>query len=111
MHLRALLTELTGLTEELFDPKKFNKNKIAFQMLFYAMLLDEKQPVKLAPYILRNISKNNRGDEKIVDETEVEQYKERLKLLVKEIFSSEISFYGNRGTRTCEWCPYSPICY
>ncbi|MDP3398351.1 MAG: PD-(D/E)XK nuclease family protein [Bacteroidales bacterium] len=97
--------------EELFDQKKFNKNKIAFQMLFYAMLLDEKQPVKLAPYILRNISKNNRGDEKIVDETEVEQYKERLKLLVKEIFSSEISFYRNRGTRTCEWCPYSPICY
>lgn len=97
--------------DDLFETKKFNKNKVAFQMLFYAMLLDEKQPVKLAPYILRNISKNSGGDEKVVDESEVEQYKEMLKILVKEIFNPEISFYGNRGTRTCEWCPYSPICY
>lgn len=100
-----------SLMEDLFDAEKYQKKKVAFQMLFYAMILSEKDPVKISPYVLRNFGKNGSQEEMLIDSNEIENFREHLKDLIAEIFNPQINFYANRDSKACDWCPYSPVCY
>lgn len=96
---------------ELFESAGFEDKKVAFQMLFYAMILDVKQEIKIAPYILRNMGKSGGSDQKEINPTDVKIFREGLTEVIKEIFDSGVKFSGNRGSNSCKWCPYSSICF
>lgn len=96
---------------DLFDYKRYNDKKVAFQMLFYSMLLDPSDEISIAPYILRDIGRNGDIQEMVVSRVEIDNFRELIKELICQIFDPEINFTPNKGTKSCEWCPYSSICY
>jgi CRISPR/Cas system-associated exonuclease Cas4 (RecB family) len=107
--------------ESLFGREK-DRNKAAFQTILYAMLyLKNSGATKgVMPSL---ISRNNvyEGKNKFslfLEKEEVtdvsvlmNEFEERLKLLLEEIFNPQEVFDQTDDLETCKFCPYREICY
>jgi hypothetical protein len=107
--------------ESLFGREK-DRNKAAFQTMLYAMLY-LKNNGSVSGVMPSLISRNNVYDgknqfglflekEEITDASRfMEEFEERLKLLLNEIFNPEEAFDQTDDTETCRLCEYRQICY
>lgn len=110
--------------EELFTAKPTERNSAVFQTFLYTWIIGEKGEFKnLIPalYYVRNIYSQN-FDWRIyqsanrkriaVDDFEGyrDEFKDRLFLLINELFGSDIPFSQTEDVKYCEHCPYNKIC-
>ena len=95
---------------ELFDGKYMNRNRVVFQMIFYAYMVDIDEEVEIAPYFLRSIFKE-KGESMIVDRDILNGFSGLLGNTLAQLFDTNIPFAGREKDRLCEMCPYNQICY
>ncbi|NHE55994.1 PD-(D/E)XK nuclease family protein [Cyclobacterium sp. GBPx2] len=113
--------------ESLFDRNDGARNKAAMQTFFYGLLYEanfpeNRLPLKPALFNLREIFKDDfnpylqevtgRGKRKEVsDYAEYrDDYVEKLRLSLEEIFDPDQSFDQTEDHQKCQYCPFSGIC-
>ncbi len=96
--------------DALFDASASSRNKVAFQMYIYALLLGNSEEVIAEPFFIRELAKGNSFSE-ILTKDSLDEYEERLKVLLKELFQSKKPFTATSDKKVCEWCRYNTICY
>lgn len=113
--------------ESLFDRNDKSRNKAAMQTFFYGLLYEanfpaNRLPLKPALFNLREIFKEDfnpylqevigRGERKEVNDYGAyrEEYVERLKLSLEEIFDPNQVFDQTEDHQKCQFCPFSSIC-
>ena len=100
----------TACLDTIFD----GKAKTSFQLLTYAMLLNlgdaSKEEFQLAVYDVKNLF-NSAVQTKFCPKETLEQFKERLRALLEEIFNPQVPFSGvEAGSDACKYCPAKAIC-
>ena len=112
--------------DSLFDRSNMKRNKAAFQLLFYCMLYAENNPsetLKIVPglYGMRSVF-NEKFDFRLICKTDKEaetvtnariflpDFKEKLGLLIDEIFDKNTAFSQVDDQKVCEYCPFITIC-
>jgi RecB family exonuclease len=96
--------------DALFDAPASSRNKVAFQMYMYALLLGSSEDVIAEPFFIRELAKGNSFSE-IVTRDRLDEYEGRLKALLAELFRSKKPFTATSDKKVCEWCRYNTICY
>lgn len=108
--------------ESLFIPDK-DRNKAAFQTLLYTLLYKTNYSVGQARLVPGLISRENLFRDKfefglkmerepITDANKIlQEFEDRLRLLLEEIFNPEEKFYQTTVLESCRICPYQQICY
>ncbi len=96
----------------LFEDARY---KAEFQLLLYAYIVSKnkkQQPMQAAFYALREINSGlrylNNGES--IPQTELDEFEERLKMLLNEIFNEEIPFAQTDDWDKCTNCAYKIIC-
>ena len=105
--------------ESLFLPSD-NRNKAAFQTMFYAHAVFEQLktviPIVPSVYGARSVFTTDFnpifqiGGQNLVYQNYSEEFKENLSVLFNDIFNPEISFSQTEDARKCKLCPYNLIC-
>lgn len=105
--------------DELFEREAKDPKKEILQALIYSWILNQQSDEKHilpAIYSLRNFFNDNfnpyikfNRNELIFDEIK-EEFEEKLKELVGEIYSAENSFSQTPHFDNCRYCPYREIC-
>ena len=95
---------------ELFDGNYLNRNRVLFQMLFYAYMMDIDTEIGIAPYFLRSIFKEPEQD-MVVEPSMLNEFSGLLANTLSQLFDADIPFAGRERDRLCEMCPYSQVCY
>lgn len=95
--------------EDLFDTTSKSRNKIAFQMILYALMIDSKDSVTISPYLLRELFRDT-DLEMVVDKEILEEFSILLNSTLMKIFDSGTPFIQTEDLKKCEYCPYSVIC-
>ncbi len=102
--------------DALFESGGVSSNKVAFQMMLYALMLERDKEVffdgdvKLAPYFIRSLVKQA-NSEMSVNSEQINCFKERAITLIEEIFDPSVPFKGSENEKVCRWCPYTSICF
>lgn len=98
--------------DELFvNPDK----KALFQLYFYALLYNlnfPNKPVKTGFYIARNLGSGIswNADGNIVQDSDMEKFKNQLSIKLSEILNPEIDFVQTQDIKQCTYCAYKTIC-
>lgn len=109
--------------ESLFVPSEKRSNYI-FQTFLYAAIMSKKQDLKVAPsllYIHRAASENysptvclkepRKQEEPVTDfSIHEEEFRDRLNLLLQEIFSPELNFEQTSIEKKCTYCDFKTFC-
>ncbi|MEN6619175.1 MAG: PD-(D/E)XK nuclease family protein [Rikenellaceae bacterium] len=95
---------------DLFDGKNSQRNKIALQMILYALMLYNKENLIISPYLLRELFKDDSNLEMIVGEDILTEFSDSLNATLIKIFDSDTPFVQTEDSRKCSYCPYSVIC-
>lgn len=96
--------------ESLFDSSFNRRNKVAFQMFLYSLLLEYKGELIAEPYFIRELAKK-KSHRIFIDEPQKEEFRKLLIELLDQIFNPEISFCATQNTDICKWCDFNSICY
>ena len=111
--------------DSLFDTENVKRSKEAFQAFVYTCLYHEKNPqsvVQPGLYVLRNMTGADYTPQFREGSTEknsrlilsfnphMEEFLERLDLLLTEIFNPEIPFAQTEVQKRCEHCDFNSIC-
>ncbi len=96
--------------QDLFDTTSRQRNKIAMQMILYALMLYDNKPVIIAPYLLRELFKEDSSLEMIVDKELLEEFSGSLNNTLLKIFDSTSPFIQTDDIVRCGYCPFSVIC-
>jgi CRISPR/Cas system-associated exonuclease Cas4 (RecB family) len=110
--------------DDLFESIPTQRNQAIFQTFLYALMLKRKfdySKLTPAPYYLRNICKSdfdyhvyrseNRIKSKVTDFDEYsEEFQDKLRGLIDELFDEKIPFSQTEDTKHCINCPYNAIC-
>ncbi len=96
--------------QDLFDTTARQRNKIAMQMIMYALMLYDNKPVIIAPYLLRELFKEDSGLEMIVDKELLDEFSGSLSTILGKIFDSTSPFIQTDDLIRCSYCPFSVIC-
>ncbi|OFY44041.1 MAG: hypothetical protein A2X18_07930 [Bacteroidetes bacterium GWF2_40_14] len=96
--------------QDLFDTTARQRNKIAMQMIMYALMLYDNEPVIIAPYLLRELFNEETSLEMIVDKELLEEYSVSLGNTLVKIFDSTTPFGQTDDLMKCGYCPFSVIC-
>ena len=109
--------------DELFSPSDLSKSKKEiFQALLYAIILNSddkpKLPIKPVLYSLREIFNTDFkpeilfNKEPVINISEVQnEFIEKLKLLIIEIFHNDVPFEQTTDLQRCKYCDYKIICH
>lgn len=97
--------------EELFTKPK----KTLFQLYFYAYLYKKNFPEKIIKtgfYVARSIGGGILfpGNGTPVEAEVMNEFSDRLKLLLDELYDPAIPFSQTEDLKRCEYCPYKIIC-
>ncbi len=96
--------------ESLFDSSFKSRNKVAFQMFLYSLLLEHNGELIAEPYFIRELVKG-KSHRIFVDEQQKEEFKNLLIELLDQIFNPDISFCATENSKVCEYCNFNSICY
>lgn len=96
--------------ESLFDSSYNKRNRVAFQMFLYSLLLDYSGNLIAEPYFIRELAKN-KIHRLFIDDNEKEEFRSMLIKLLEEIFNPEVPFTATANRDICEWCDFNSICY
>ncbi|MFA7135909.1 MAG: PD-(D/E)XK nuclease family protein, partial [Bacteroidales bacterium] len=96
--------------ESLFDSSYNKRNRVAFQMFLYSLLLDYSGNLIAEPYFIRELAKN-KIHRLFIDNNEKEEFRSMLIKLLEEIFNPEVPFTATANRDICEWCDFNSICY
>jgi len=96
--------------ESLFDSSSKSRNRVAFQMFLYSLLLEYTGELIAEPFFIRELAKNN-FHRIFIDSVQKEEFSKMLKELLDQIFNSDISFTATENTDICKWCDFNSICY
>lgn len=96
--------------QDLFDTTARQRNKIAMQMIMYALMLYDNKPIIIAPYLLRELFKEDQSLEMIVDKELLDEFSVSLSNTLLKIFDSTSPFVQTLDTNMCSNCPFSVIC-
>ncbi len=104
--------ELTADFEKVFSNPDF---KAAFQLFYYVMLVRKEFkniPLKAGLYVMKQLSGGISflNNDEIISEKMMDEFEERLKLLLEEIFNPALSFTQTEDLKQCSYCPYAAIC-
>ena len=109
--------------ESLFTPAKKRSNYV-FQTFLYAAIMCRKQPLKVAPsllYIHRaatetyspviQMGESRKPKEPVEDFSIYEtEFRERLQVLLEDIFNPEIPFTQTEIVEKCTYCDFKTLC-
>lgn len=108
----------------LFDRQFKERNKAAFQTLFYSLLYIKNETdmadVKVVPGLMNrlNLFQDNftfglhyRG--KVLEDATplLPEFEDNLEKLLTEIYDPAVPFDQTTDTRKCDWCSYNEICF
>lgn len=96
--------------ESLFDPSFNRRNKVAFQMYLYALLLEHRGELIAEPYFIRELAKG-KSHRIFIDELQKDEFKLLLVDLLDKIFDPKIPFSATENSDICKWCDFNSICY
>lgn len=118
-------TSYFSSVESLFEHENPNRNKAAFQILCYCLIMKHSgkfsEHIQPAIYVIREINKfnysplfsfGNGKNKTILENFDMieEEFHNNLKNLFKEIFSPDIPFSPAKNEKICSFCPYIKIC-
>ena len=104
--------------DSLFDTDSDKRSAPLFQLMFYAMMYFKygkceseylKDGIGVAVYSLRKMF-SEKPLEIDVSAVSAEEFSDRLKTLLSEIFNEKIPFEKTADARRCEYCPFKLIC-
>ncbi|MFA6334400.1 MAG: PD-(D/E)XK nuclease family protein [Bacteroidales bacterium] len=95
--------------ENLFDTTQKKRNKIAFQMILYALMLQKDENVIISPYLLRELFRET-NLEMIIDKEILDQFAKLLNDTLLNIFDPSTPFIQTNDQKRCQYCPYTVIC-
>ncbi len=110
---------------EVFEHNNSKRNKYVLQTFLYGIFYKEKAAGKIIKpgiYYIRNIFnegfvtelnyKPDKNTTEVVDDFSKfeDEFNERLKTCLDEIFNPEIPFFQTTDTKPCGYCPYAGIC-
>ena len=100
-------------TDELFTD---SAKKALFQLNFYSLIYNKKYPGKnliAGFYMAKNVGSGIlfAGDGQPIEASQIEDFTERLKVLINEITDPLVPFDQTTDTDRCEYCPYKIICH
>ncbi len=110
---------------EVFEHNNNKRNKYVLQTFLYGIFYKEKAAGKIIKpgiYYIRNIFnegfvtelsyKPDKDTNEVVEDFSKfeDEFNERLKTCLDEIFNPEIPFFQTTDIKPCEYCPYSGIC-
>jgi len=96
--------------EKLFSENHDKGDEIVFQLLFYMMILNDKDASFFEPYLLRNLFKKDRYLQK-VNEDMLLSFRDKLGDKLSELFEITVPFRQTSREQNCDYCPYSKICH
>jgi len=115
--------------EELFDASKNTRAKHVLQTLIYSMIFKDSKAdlyVKIRPSIfyVRNMKSKNFSDaiflkqskkSFMVDDELTEKllpdFRDNLKLLIEQIFNTDLPFSQTENKKNCDYCSFHDLCY
>ena len=97
---------------KMFEDSKFNKD---FQILFYAFLSNEKQPLKNFQAGIFSLKKIQKGIQflppnEYYGNSEIFAFMMGLREILENIMNPSIPFKQTEDKKRCLYCPYSGIC-
>lgn len=109
--------------EQLFTPAEGRPNYI-FQTFLYAAIMARKQPLKVAPALLYIHRAASETYSPVVEMGEPrkpripvnnfaffeDEFRERLQILLEEIYNKEEPFTQTENTKQCEYCDFKAMC-
>ena len=109
--------------EQLFTPAEGRPNYI-FQTFLYASIVCGKQPLKVAPSLLYIHRAASDTYSPVIEMGEARQpkipvnnfafyddeFRERLRGLLKELYSPEVPFNQTENRKQCEFCDFRDLC-
>lgn len=106
--------------EKLFDHTEKNREKAAFQTLFYALLYENKKrpDEQLTPTVISKDALFQNGETTLHDDKHLvndaakllPQFKEHLTFLLEELFNPEVPFDQTTDENRCKFCAYKNMC-
>lgn len=96
--------------ESLFDSSNNKRNRVAFQMFLYSLLLDYSGDLIAEPYFIRELAKNKTHC-LFIDSAQKDEFRSMLIELLDEIFNTQVPFTATVNRDVCEWCDFNSICY
>ncbi|MDX1627630.1 MAG: PD-(D/E)XK nuclease family protein [Fulvivirga sp.] len=107
--------------EDLFNREKKDRNKAAFQTLFYALLYRSKkeQGERMMPAVFnkealfqgKEVTIEHKQNGPVMDaEPYLTTFKSHLKEVLAELFDTEITFDQTTDENKCKYCVYNNIC-
>ncbi len=96
--------------ESLFDSSTKKRNRVAFQMFIYALLLVDAKELIAEPFFIRELAKD-KFHRVFIDEQQKNEFKTLLIGLLDDIFNPEIAFRTTENSDLCTWCDFNSICY
>lgn len=109
--------------EQLFTPSETRPNYI-FQTFLYAAIMSRKQSLKVAPALLYIHRASSESYSPVIEMGEPRQpkipvnnfaffedeFRERLQILLEEIFDDKEAFTQTEDTKKCGYCDFKEIC-
>ena len=109
--------------EQLFTPAETRPNYI-FQTFLYASIMSRQQSLKVAPALLYIHRAASESYSPVIEmgeprKTKIpvnnfaffeDEFQERLKTLLEEIYDEKESFTQTEGTKKCSFCDFKSIC-
>lgn len=103
--------------EKLFEKENHNRNKDIMQIIFYTNLFSENNTnlqnnyYKIIPHLfyIRNLFGDKAKIEVSIENIN-DEFKEKLKKYVAEIFDKNTEFTQTKNLEICKYCPYKNIC-
>lgn len=108
----------------LFDSQKDNRNRAAFQLMLYALMLEKDYPdYEIAPQIFDvrsfyaskpdfevQVKGEKRGEKHLLFSAYADEFRKETEGVLTEMFSREIPFRQTENEKTCGYCPYRNVC-
>ena len=96
--------------EDLFRSDYKQRNRTAFQMLFYSLLSGYNESFYAEPYFLRQLTSGSIHT-MLVESDLVGKFASNLSSLTDEIFDKNIPFSTTKNRDVCKYCNFYSICY
>ncbi|MEN6569536.1 MAG: PD-(D/E)XK nuclease family protein [Rikenellaceae bacterium] len=95
---------------KLFSENHDKGDEVVFQLLFYMLIINDKDVSFFEPYLLRNLFKKDRYLQN-VNEDMLLSFSYQLGDKLSELFDITVPFRQTSREQNCEYCPYSKICH
>lgn len=95
---------------KLFSENHDKGDEVVFQLLFYMLIINDKDVSFFEPYLLRNLFKKDRYLQNVNEEMLL-SFSYQLGDKLSELFDITVPFRQTSREQNCDYCPYSKICH